>query len=128
MLRNHNIFIYNCILYRENCVMKSLVDENTLWSTTDSIVSLIERPDLPITNKVGDFKIEHTGDFAYTEHGYQWNKDAPTIKGFSKGKVELYNETHKEKFDILKKDITYVDKIRFKVKDGYIINEQELKI
>lgn len=128
MLRRHNIFIYNCIMYKENTVMSSLIDENSLWSTTDSIVSLVEGPDIPISTIVGEFKIEHKGSFAYTEHGYQWNTDTPTIKGFSKGKVELYNETHKDKFDILKKDITYVDKIRYKVKDGYIVDEQEQKI
>lgn len=129
MLRRHNIFMYNCIMYKENQIMKSLWDDETsLWSTTDSIVSLVERPDLTISNEVGDFKIEHKGDFAYISSGYQWNKDVPKIKGFSPGKVELYNETHEDKFDILKKEYTFIDKTRYKVKDGYIINEKGEKV
>lgn len=128
MLRRHNIFIYNCILFKETERMKSLIDENSLWSTTDSIVSLKERPDLKISNEVGDFKIEHQGDFAYTESGYQWNMDVPKIKGLSKGKVELYNETHKNKFDILKKEFTYIDKVRYHMEGGYIVNEKKEKL
>ena len=128
MLRRHNIFIYNCIINKEVTVMKSLIDDNSLWSTTDSIVSLVERPDLIISHNVGDFKIEHTGDFAYTDSGYQWNDGLPTIKGLSKGKVELYNETHSDKFDILKQEYTYIDKLRYHMEGGYIVNDENEKI
>lgn len=43
------------------------MDENTLFSNTDSIVSLVPRPDLKISDNIGDFKIEHQGDFIYLD-------------------------------------------------------------
>ena len=43
------------------------MDENTLFSNTDSIVSLVPRSDLKISDNIGDFKIEHQGDFIYLD-------------------------------------------------------------
>lgn len=50
-----------------NKFIKNLMDENTLFSNTDSIVSLVPRPDLKISDNIGDFKIEHKGDFIYLD-------------------------------------------------------------
>lgn len=129
MIRRHNIVLYNTIIYASNYYMNNLIDENTLWSTTDSLVSLKERPDLIISMKPGDFKIEHDfNTFAYTKHGYQWGLEPPRIKGFSRSKVENYNKTHKDKFDILHKDKYYVDKRKYTFKEGYIVDEEDKKI
>lgn len=129
MLVHHNLPLWNTIINASNNFMTSLLDENTLWSTTDSLVSLKARPDLTIGKIPGEFKIEHDfNDFAFTEHGYQWGLNAPSIKGFSVSKVEQYNKTHKEKFDILLKDKIYIDKSKYNFKKGYIVDEEEKRI
>lgn len=64
-----------------NDLMKSLIDENTLYCNTDSIVSITERPELKIGDEVGEWKIEHRGLFAYKGFNYQWDFDLPTFRG-----------------------------------------------
>ena len=81
-----NVLWWNCIITKAKQNVLKYFDENTLWCTTDSIVSLVEKPELPMSDMPGDFHIEHQGDFAYNEHCYQWNKDTPVNSGVSKGK------------------------------------------
>ena len=129
VIRNHNIALYNTIIHKANTTMESLWDPNTsLWSTTDSIVSLVTRPDLVIGKEPGQFKIEHEGNFVHVGTGYQWNYDLPKNKGLSKSKIENYNKTHDKPYDILNKDKIYIDKIKYKIKDGYIVDEKENKL
>ena len=92
-----NVLWWNCIITKAKKNVLQHFDENTLWCTTDSIVSLVEK-DLPMSDMPGDFHEEHFGDFAYNEHGYQWNKDTPTNSGIPRGK-------YGDDFDILKDSI-----------------------
>lgn len=71
-----------------NDLMKKLIDENTLYCNTDSIVSLVERPELIIGEDVGEWKIEHKGLFAYKGYNYQWDYEIPTFRG--KVKTDFY--------------------------------------
>ena len=89
-----NVLWWNCIITKAKKNVLQHFDENTLWCTTDSIVSLVEKPELPMSNYPGDFHEEHFGSFAYTEHSYQWNRDIPSTSGISKGK-------YGDNFDIL---------------------------
>lgn len=73
----------------------SLMDENTIYCNTDSIVSLTERPDLELGTDIGQWKIEHKGKFAFKGYNYQWNFDPPSVRGKSK-------TDFKEGWDLLK--------------------------
>ena len=73
----------------------SLIDENTLYCNTDSIVCLKEREDLELGDGIGQWKVEHKGQFAFIGYNYQWNFDIPSIRG--KPKTDFY-----EGWDILK--------------------------
>ena len=72
-----------------------LIDENTLYCNTDSIVCLKEREDLELGDGIGQWKIEHKGKFAFVGFNYQWNYDIPSIRGKSKTDFE-------EGWDLLK--------------------------
>ena len=101
-LARHNPFVRNCILYKSNQIMEELIDENTLLCNTDSIVSLVERNDLKIGTELGEFKLEHQGNFALTETGYQWNYSLPTVCGFTKEKAIEFEKIVGRKYDLLK--------------------------
>lgn len=102
VLGRHNPFVRNCIIYKSNEIMESLIDKNTLLCNTDNIVSLVERPELKIGTELGEFKLEHTGNFAMTETGYQWNYALPTICGFTKEKAIEFEKIIGRKYDLLK--------------------------
>lgn len=95
MLQRHNPFLRAAIIGQCNNYIKSLFDENTIYANTDSIVSLEPRPDLPIGEDIGQFKIEHDGDFAYIGFNHQWNDEIPAYRGIPKS-------WFKPGFDILK--------------------------
>lgn len=79
-----NPFIRATIVSRANNIIRSLMDENTIHCNTDSIVSLVERKDLPLGDGLGQWKIEHVGMFKYKEMVYQWGNDVPTYRGVTK--------------------------------------------
>lgn len=62
ILKYHNIFIRIAILEYARIYMQSLKDDNTIMQTVDSIVSLVPRPDLVLSDKLGDFKLEHNDE------------------------------------------------------------------
>lgn len=94
-LRKVNPFLYATILYYARIKIESLIDENTIYCNTDSIVSITPRDDLKLGIDIGEWKIEHQGDFAYKEYNYQWNLEAPAYRGKSK-------KWFKEGWDLLK--------------------------
>lgn len=93
-IRKKNPFLYATILGYAGQLIRDLSDENTLLCNTDSIVSLVPRPDLKLGTELGEWKIEHEGEFAYIGSAYQWNKDLPSWKHVPKA-------WFKEGFDIL---------------------------
>lgn len=131
-LARHNPFIRNCIIDKSNKNMLKLIDNNTLLCNTDSIVSLVERPELKISDNLGDFKVEETGDFALSYNGYQWNNNFPKINGFVKEKTIMFKDIVGRGYDILTDvglDDTFIpryfdiDKMRIRKRDI----EEELK-
>lgn len=102
-----NPFIHCAVLYHSKEYIKSKVDENTLFSNTDSIVSKVKREDLEIGKALGQFKIEHIGDFAYKGYNYQWNVEKPSYRGISK-------EWFENGFDILKDDVPTMDNNKYR--------------
>lgn len=127
-IRRKNPFIHSCILSRCRYFIENIIDENTLYSNTDSIVSLVERKDLEelIGNDIGQFRVQHKGSFAYTISGYQWNQDLPSIRGRSK---EWFKRAYPNGFDILKDEIPFVEanKYYYNKEKGEIRLCQELE-
>lgn len=77
LLQRYNIFLRNAILYYNNIYIRNFTDSNTVYVNTDSIVSLVPRPDIPIGNDIGQFKLKHIGEsFKYKIVGiFQWGND-----------------------------------------------------
>lgn len=70
-----NPFLRNAIIYYAKEYVKQYIDDNTLYVNTDSIVSLVPRPDIPLDQvELGKFKLDHQGSFTYWGQGqYEWN-------------------------------------------------------
>ena len=110
-LQNRDPYTRAQIVGLANDLILSLIDENTLYCNTDSIVCLKEREDLKLGDNIGEWKIEHRGDFAYVGFNYQWNFDKPSIRGKTKSYFE-------DNWDILKDELPecnnsyYFDRIK----------------
>lgn len=83
-LQRKNPYLRAAILTYANNYIASLVDENTIYINTDCIVSLVPRNDLPIGTELGEFKIDHQGEFAFSGYNYQWNREIPAYRGIPK--------------------------------------------
>ena len=121
-VRRKNPFIHSCILSRCRFLIESLTDDNTLYCNTDSIISYGRRIDLDakIGDNIGNFKIKHTGQFAYTGSGYQWNNEQPSVRGKSKA---WFDRAYPNGFDILRDTLPYIEanKYYYDEKKGRII-------
>lgn len=80
-LQRKNPFIRACVVSRCNELIKSLMDENTIYCNTDSIVSLKKRDDLKLGTNVGEWKLDNQGTFRYIDAIYQWNNEKPKYRG-----------------------------------------------
>lgn len=107
-IRRKDPFLHSCILSRARYYIESFIDENTLYSNTDAIVSKVPRPELEalLGEEVGQFKIAHKGNFAYNGSGYQWNFEVPSIRGKSK---KWFENMYPNGFDILKDELPYME-------------------
>lgn len=83
-LQRKNPFLRAAVVEYANRSITSLMDENTIYVNTDSIVSTADRNELPIGENLGQFKIEHQGEFAHVGFNYQWNDDKPSYRGIPK--------------------------------------------
>ena len=93
-MQKTNPFLRAAIIYYANKKIENLIDDDTLYCNTDSIVS--KKPlNLDIGSNIGQFKIEHKGNFAYNGYNYQWDLETPSYRHISKA-------WFKEGFDILK--------------------------
>ena len=83
--QKYNCFMRAAIVGFVNDHIKSIIKDrnDVLMCNTDSIVCLNEIPELEIGEDIGQWKIEHRGDFAYNGFNYQWNKDKPSYRGIS---------------------------------------------
>ena len=97
-LQNRDPYTRAQIVGLANDLILSLIDENTLYCNTDSIVCLKEREDLKLGEDIGEWKIEKKGLFAFKGFNYQWDFDPPSIRG----KTKSYFDNG---WDILKDDL-----------------------
>lgn len=95
---NLNPFLRAAVVEYANRLIRSVFDENTIFCNTDSIISTVRRDDLPIGNEMGEFKLDHSGDFASKDFNYQWNLEVPTYRGIPKSWFP-------KGWDILKDDV-----------------------
>lgn len=120
-IRRKNPFVHSCILSRARYFIESLIDDDTLYSNTDSIVSKSPRPDLDklVGDGIGEFKVEHKGSFAYNGSGYQWNFELPSMRGRSKA---WFKNAYPNGYDILKDKIPFMEsnKYEYDTKKGII--------
>lgn len=79
-MQRTNPFLRAIIIWRANKIIKDLMNDDVVFCNTDSLVCLDVRDDINIGDDIGQFKIEHKGDFAYIDFSYQWNKDKPHWK------------------------------------------------
>lgn len=82
-LQRKNPFLRAAVVEYANRMILDVADENTIYINTDSITSLTERT-LPMGENLGQFKIEHEGEFAHVGFNYQWNTDKPAYRGIPK--------------------------------------------
>lgn len=106
-LQNYNPLIRAIVVGRCNLLFESLIDENTIYSCCDSIVSCVPRPDLEalLGSGLGQFKIEHSDEYIAFKSGtfnYQWNYDLPSVRGTPKNWYKKFERLNHRKFDILK--------------------------
>lgn len=100
-LQNINPFLRATIIGHCNKIIEALIDENTLFCNTDSIVSL--KPlDLDFGNNVGQWKIEHEGEVAYIGANYQWRLNGKETEISYRG---IPKSWFPKDFDITKDDV-----------------------
>lgn len=80
-LQRKNPFLRAAIVGYANERIKSFLDKDSIYCNTDSLVSMKPRPDLKLSDEMGEFKIEHQGSFAMMGMNYQWNKENPKYRG-----------------------------------------------
>lgn len=97
-LQRKNPYLRAFIVGLCNELIRSLIDENTLYCNTDSIVTLKERSDLKLGDGLGEWKIEHKGKFAYIGFNHQWKNDTVAYRGVPKS-------WFKKNYDITKDDL-----------------------
>lgn len=87
LTQRHNIFIHNTIIYWATKYVRQYLDEDTIYSNVDSIVSLSKRDDLPMGNALGEFKCEHDEMYFKCAHigCYQWKSKDGKLEVHYKG-------------------------------------------
>lgn len=99
-LQRKNPFMRSAILYYANKKIKDLVDEDTIFCSTDSIVSARKRDDIPIGTDIGQFKIEKHGHFAFVNFNYQWDDEVAHMRGVPSAWIAEYIKEN-GRYDIL---------------------------
>lgn len=87
LTQRHNIFIHNTIIYWATKYVRQFLDEDSIYSNVDSIVSLKKRTDLPLGNELGQFKCEHEEMYFKCAHlgCYQWKDKNGNLEIHYKG-------------------------------------------
>lgn len=110
-----NPFVRARIISYANKVIKDLINDQTIYCNTDSIVSLIKREDIIVGDNIGDFKLEDKGTyFAFNGFNYQWDYEVPTYRGVAK-------TWFPQGYDILKDPLpTQGNRVKFNPKSGML--------
>lgn len=123
-LQNLNPFWRCIIVERCNQLVKSYMDENTVYCNTDSIVSTVRRLDIE-NDKEFTWSLKRSYQLFKWQKGkmnYQWNDEIPCYKGPSKRYIEWYNKTHDIPWNILTDSVPKV------MSTLWLLNKEELKL
>lgn len=121
-MQRKNPFIRNTIVNRCTMYINSLIDENTIYCNTDSLISKVERKDLNIGDNLGQFQIKHYGQFRVVGFNYQWNGELPVYRGVSKRWFNEFEKKNKREWNIL------LDTIPDDAFNVYYYDEKKIKI
>lgn len=99
-LQHHNPIWRAWIVESGNARIKALMDTNTIYSNTDCIVSLLPRPDITISGKIGDFKIEHQGSCYIEGFTITWDDGKENRRGFKAHNKYRFDEKELKLYEI----------------------------
>lgn len=99
-LQHHNPIWRAWIVESGNARIKSLMDKDTIYSNTDCIVSTKLRPDIPISDKIGDFKIEHQGSCYIDGFTITWEDGKENQRGFKNNNKYRFDEKELKLYEI----------------------------
>lgn len=101
-----NPFIRATVVERCNKRISSFVTDKTIYSNTDSICEERESdPAFPISDELGDFKVEHRGTVKVKGYTYQWDERAPVYRGVPKAAFRKFKKENGRPFDLLSDEV-----------------------
>lgn len=100
-LQFKNPFLRACVVERTSQRIRSFMDSDTVYCNTDCVCSARPRPDLPVSDQLGDFKIEHEGTVSVRGYNYQWGEAVPTYRGIPKSAFRRFREKEGRPFRLL---------------------------
>lgn len=124
LMQLHNCYMRSAVINFANKRIYDILQkekDSILLSNTDSIVSTKKIDYLPLSKKIGEWKLEHHGTFRYINNNYQWVGDKVSIRGIPKSWL-------KEDFNILEGGfIVENNKYRYDyhLNKEVLINEEE---
>lgn len=99
-LQNINPFWRAYVVESCNQLNDKLRNKDSIYWSTDSIVSATERPD--ILESEFKWSVKNKGTFKLSGRlDHQWNNELPIVSGIKKRYIDWYNRTHERQFDIL---------------------------
>lgn len=99
--QRYNPFLRSYIVNKCNKVIKSLIDDNTLFWNTDAIFTRKERSELELGTEIGQFKRVVCDQLKYVGNVYQINNEDPTYRGISKAWFIAFEKQYGRKYDLL---------------------------
>ena len=116
-LQRKNPVLRTFIIGYANARILNLIDSDTLYCNTDSIISKRRRLDIEqnLGTEIGQWKLENQGSFAYKGFNYQWTNKKVSYRGVAK---TWFNDDYDILTDILPSNgnLYYYDKTERKLK------------
>lgn len=119
--QNINPFWRAMIVEKCNNLVQGLLRDDSIYWSTDSIISASKRDDIFKTGY--KWTIKNQGLFKLKDKtSHQWDDKLPIINGPQKRAIKWYNDTHDKKFDLL------TDKIPTEIDSLYVLNQELVRI
>lgn len=111
--QRYNPFLRAYVVHNCNKVIKSLIDDDTLFWNTDAIFTKKRRSDISLGNEIGEFKEIHCRELTYIGNTYQINGEDPTYRGISKAWFKAFEKKYGRKYDLLKDHNKQIERINY---------------
>ncbi len=120
--QNTNPF-WRCVVVEKcNRLIKSLLRDDSIYWSTDSIISATPRPDIMASGYKWKEKHTETPFRLKTKTFYQWGDEMPVVNGNQKLAIYYYNLTHESQFNVLK------DELPKEIGSKYVINPDTFRV